>query len=84
MTAVEPQERLAKITDVERLRPRLDYPTPAAMVDTDRVAPAKLTERPWSLHRHDEPIAIIAASCRFPGSRGPMAYGIFWRTARTL
>ncbi len=73
MMAIELQERLAKVTNVELPATfAFDYPTPAAMIQLllDRLAPTKTTHVPRVAEhslRHDEPIAIIAASCRFPG-----------------
>ena len=73
MMALELQEQLAKVTDVELPATfAFDYPTPGAMIEMllDRLVPAKPIRAPAVAElslRHDEPIAIIAASCRFPG-----------------
>ncbi|WP_007025404.1 type I polyketide synthase, partial [Saccharomonospora iraqiensis] len=74
LTAVELRNRLAAATG-ERLPATVvfDHPTPAALADllADRLDPASTgtTEPPESAPRReaDEPIAIVAMACRFPG-----------------
>ncbi|MEU1803529.1 type I polyketide synthase [Streptomyces sp. NPDC019937] len=74
LTAVELRNRLTAVTGV-RLPATLifDYPTPAALAtylkteargsEPDAATPTA-TVTP---HHHDDPIAIVAMSCRFPG-----------------
>ncbi|MGW6622059.1 SDR family NAD(P)-dependent oxidoreductase [Nocardia sp. NPDC055002] len=72
LTAVELRNRLGSVTDL-RLPPTLvfDHPTPSALADfvldtlldrTTAVAPSRAIATPV-----DEPIAIVAMSCRYPG-----------------
>ncbi|KUJ64166.1 hypothetical protein ACZ90_60575 [Streptomyces albus subsp. albus] len=77
LTAVELRNRLNSATGL-RLSPTLvyDYPTSAALAEHLRAewVGADLeragTETPPSLSVDDDPIAIVAMSCRFPGGVG--------------
>ncbi|MCP2256101.1 Acyl transferase domain-containing protein, partial [Prauserella aidingensis] len=73
LTAVELRNRLAAATG-ERLPATVvfDHPTPQALADLldDRLEPGPATTTPTAARTDrdtDEPIAIVAMSCRFPG-----------------